>query len=285
MRRGAERIFWGTTALCAVGACAVGAGILIATVVRGADALSWDFLVRASSSAGAEGGIVFQLAGTLILIATALAVAVPVAVGLALAVSVYLGERGAARLRLALYLWNGVPSVLFGLFGLIVLVRWAGWGKSWLAGGLVLGLMILPTLTVSLAERIDAVPRRYVEAARGLGLTRSRVVTSVLLPQSVGGLVSGALLGLARAAGETAPILFTAAVFSGATLPDGVRESPVLALPYHIFVLAQDSLEPGAATRLWAAAFVLIALVFGLGLLSLPLRLRVHEEARDGGGL
>jgi len=281
VRRAGELLFWTAAAVAALLALGLCAGILVATVVRGAGALSWDFLARATSDAGAGGGIVYQLAGTLILIATALAAAVPPAVGLALAESVYLGERAAARLRLALYVWNGIPSVLFGLLGLVVFVRGLGWGKSWLAGGLVLGLMILPTLTVSLAERLTAVPRASVEAARGLGLSRARVVWAVLLPQSVGGLISGALLGLARAAGETAPILFTAAVFSGATLPAGVRESPILALPYHIFVLAQDSLAPTAASRLWAAAFILITLVFGLGLLSLPLRLRAHEEARD----
>ena len=89
----------------------------------------------------------------------------------------------------------------------------------------------------------------------------------------------GSLLGLARAAGETAPILFTAAVFAGATLPTGIRESPVLALPYHIFVLAQDSFDPAAGSEMWATAFVLLALAFGLALLALPLRLR---EVRHG---
>jgi phosphate transport system permease protein len=120
-----------------------------------------------------------------------------------------------------------------------VFVKFLGWGKSWLAGGLLLGLMILPTVTVSLVERIKVLPARYVEAAAGLGLTRSQIVRSVILPQTVGGLVTGLLLGLARAAGETAPILFAATVFAGATVPTGVRDSPVLSLPYHIFVLAQ----------------------------------------------
>ena len=175
---------------------------------------------------------------------------------------------------------NGVPSILFGILGLIVFVKFLGWGKSWLSGGLLLGLMILPTVTVSLIERIKALPPAYVEAAVGLGLSRSQVVWSIVLPQSVGGLVTGLLLGLARAAGETAPIMFTATVFAGVTLPAGVRESPVLSLPYHIFILAQDSFDPAAAARVWGAAAVLLGVVFLLSAAALPVRLRVHEEAR-----
>lgn len=282
-RRVLDRLFWLVTGMAALGSALALLGIAGFLLLRGRSALSWSFLTAETTAAGAGGGIVFQLLGTLILIATALAIAAPLAVGCALTATVY-GRRPAARRRWrqTLLLANGVPSILFGLFGLAVFGKLLGWGKSWLAGGVILALMILPTLTVALIERIEAIPCRYLEAAAGLGLSRSAVVTAVILPQSAGGLFSGALLGLARAAGETAPILFTAAVFSGATLPEGIRDSPVLALPYHIFVLAQDSLDPQAGTRLWAAAFVLLALVFAVSLIALPGRLAAHEEARHG---
>ena len=135
---------------------------------------------------------------------------------------------------------------------------------------------------VAVVKRLEAIPDAYPRAARGLGLSRSQVVWSVYLPHSVGGLASGSFLGLARAAGETAPIMFVAAVFSGVRLPTGIRESPVLALPYHVFVLAQDTFSIEAQAELWAAAFVLVALVLTLSLAALPWRLRAHEEASHG---
>ncbi|MGA7905618.1 MAG: ABC transporter permease subunit [Terrimicrobiaceae bacterium] len=183
------------------------------------------------------------------------------------------------RLMVMLHVINGVPSILFGLFGLIVFVLFLGWGKSWLTGGILLGIMMLPTVAVALTERIRALPGKYLEAAAGLGLSQSQIVWSVILPQSFGGWITGSLLGLARAAGETAPIMFSATIFAGATWPRGIKESPVLSLPYHIFILAQDSFDPAAGAKLWGAALVLLLLVFSLSLIALPLRLRLHEEA------
>jgi phosphate transport system permease protein len=263
----------------------VAAGLLLAILGailwRGVPAVSWRFLTEQIRLAGASGGIFYNLVGTLILIATAALASAPLAVAVALTHSVYLrGGRARRNLGLMLYALNGVPSILFGILGLIVFVKYLGWGKSWLSGGVLLGLMILPTVTVSLIERIKVLPGKYVEAAAGLGLTRAQIVRSVILPQAAGGLVTGLLLGLARAAGETAPIMFTATIFAGATLPQGVRESPVLSLPYHIFILAQDSFDPNVGERVWGTATVLLALVFLLSLVALPVRLRVHEEAR-----
>lgn len=283
MRRGIDRAFAAATGICAAGVCALLLGIAGSIVWRGMSVLGWSFVSRLAAGAGASGGVLYEILGTLILVATALLVSAPLATGVALAQAVYLETRPRARrwLFVALHAANSVPSVLLGIAGLIVFSRWLGWGKSWLAGGLLLGLMILPTVSVALIERLRSLPRKYLEAAAGLGLTRSQVVWSVLLPQSLGGLISGLLLGLARAAGETAPILFAAAIFSGAGLPAGIRDSPVVALPYHIFVLAQDSLDPAVQDHLWGAAAVLLALVFALSLLALPIRLRVHEEARN----
>lgn len=281
MRRWLDRGFLLAVAACGAAACAILLGIAGSILWRGLDVLDWRFLTREAAGAGASGGVFQEIAGTLILIVTALAVSAPLAMGVALVQAVYLTRPPARRrLLVALYAANAVPSVLFGIAGLIVFTRFLGWGKSWLAGGILLGLMILPTVSVALIERLRSLPRKYLEAAAGLGLSRSQIVWSVLVPQSAAGLVSGSLLGLARAAGETAPILFAAAVFSGAGFPTGVRDNPVVALPYHIFVLAQDSLDPAVEGHLWGAAFVLLALVFALSLVALPARLRIHEEAK-----
>jgi phosphate transport system permease protein len=282
MRRFTDRLFRFATGASAFLACTLLLGIVGIILLRALPGLDLSLFIHRSSTGFGSADLAYQILGTVVLMATALLVSVPLAIGLALADTVYLAPRAARRLRLGLYATNAVPSIVFGILGLVVFVRLLGWGKSWLAGGVILGLMILPTLTVSLVARIEALPRRYLDAASGLGLSRSRVVRSVILPQSRGGLVAGGLLGLARAAGETAPIMFTAAVFSGATLPKGFRDSPVLALPYHIFVLAQDTFNQEVHTQMWAAAFVLLALVFLFSLVSLPARLGRTEEARHG---
>ncbi|MFK5924447.1 MAG: phosphate ABC transporter permease PstA [Verrucomicrobiota bacterium] len=280
MRRCIDRLFVLATAACLIFALGVISFIVGVIVWRGFGALSWQFLTDQIRSAGAAGGIFYNIVGTLVLLATALVVSAPLATGLALMHGVYLKkQRSRERLWMFLSVLNGVPSILFGLFGLMVFVKFFDWGKSWLAGGILLGLMILPTVAVALIERIKTLPKQYIEAAAGLGLSDSQRVWSVVLPQSVGGLVTGLLLGLARAAGETAPIMFTATIFAGANFPTGIKESPVLSLPYHIFVLAQDSFDPAAAENLWGSALVLLGLVLLLSLLALPARLNFHEEA------
>ncbi len=284
MRRWVDRVFPLVVGGCALLAC--GALLLIVGAIawRGLPALSWGFLTEQILLVGAAGGIFYNVVGTLILIATALLISPPLALGLALVHRVYLPRASRAHgwLDLFLYALNGVPSILFGIFGLIVFVQWLGWGKSWLSGGILLGIMILPTVTVALSERIAGLPGKYLEAAVGLGLRREQVIWSVILPQSLNGLMSGSLLGLVRAAGETAPIMFTATIFAGATFPHGVKESPVLSLPYHIFILAQDSFDPAVGAKLWGTAVVLLALVFLLALVALPMRLKIHEEAHHG---
>jgi phosphate transport system permease protein len=251
LRRFIDQVVPLITGTCALGACGVFALLVAAILTRGLPAISPGFLIEATEQAGVAGGILYQLIGTLILVATALLVSAPLATGVALVHQVFVRtERWRRRLTLVLYTLNGVPSILFGLVGLIVFVRFLGWGKSWLAGGVLLGLMILPTVAVALTERMSSLPQPYIEAAAGLGLSQVQIIWAVILPQSLQGLVTGSLLGLARAAGETAPILFTAAIFAGATVPNGIKDNPVLALPYHIFVLAQDSLAPEAGTRL-----------------------------------
>lgn len=280
MRKTLDRLLAFVCGASALFVCALLLGLVAVIWQRGSPALSWHFLTEQIRQVGAQGGIFYNLVGTTILIVSAIAICAPIAVGLALVERIFLRSAPARRaLTIFLYTLNGLPSIVFGIFGFVVFVKWCGWGKSWLTGGILLAAMILPTVTIALIERIKALPRQYVEAAAGLGLSESQIIWAVILPQSWSGLLTGSLLGLARAAGETAPIMFTATIFAGATLPHGIKDNPVLSLPYHIFVLAQDSFDPSVGAKLWGAALVLLGLVLLLSLIALPSRLKMHEEA------
>ena len=280
MRKGIDFLFATIAAICAFAAIGILAGVIGVITLRGFPAVNWSFLTDQIRLVGAAGGVFWNIVGTLILLATAFVACAPTALALALVEHTWLKSPRAKRwLRALLYTLNGLPSIVFGIFGFLVFTQWFAWGKSWLAGGLVLAMMMLPTVTISLIERLRAIPRKYIDAAAALGLNESKIVWAVLLPQSWGSLLTGSVLGLARAAGETAPIMFTATIFAGATLPTGITENPVLTLPYHIFILAQDSFDPAVAGKLWGTAFVLVCLVFSLSLAALPSRLKAHDES------
>ena len=272
--------FRALTGLCALLACSILSWLILAIARRGWPAISWQFFTEQIKLVGASGGIFYNLIGTGILLLTAFLICSPMALSLALLHGVYMREtRWKRALETLLFVINGMPSIVCGIFGLIVFVQFLGCGKSWLSGGFLLGFIMLPTVTVALMERISSLPVCYIEAAAGLGLRQSQIIWSIILPQSLSGLITGSLLGLARVAGEIAPIMFTATIFAGATIPQGIKESPVLSLPYHIFILAQDSFDPSVGAKVWGTALVMIGLVFVLSLIALPARLKLHEEA------
>ena len=252
------------------------AAVVVAVAARGTAALHPGFWWQAAGGEGG-GGIRQQLAGTAVLVVVAGLLAAPVGLGLGLVVAEYARPAAARWLRTLTLVLGGVPSILLGLWGYWLFSTRLGWGKSWLAGSIVLAVVAVPPVVVAVAACVAALPAERREAALAVGLRRDQLVRSVLVPQALPGMITGLLLGLARAAGETAPLLFTAAVFSGApALPAGIVESPVAALPTHIFTLAQDSADPAALDAAWGAALALIAVAGLLVLAAVPARRRMR---------
>ena len=246
----------------------------IAAVVVTKGTVAFDPHFWWSASVGANGGgIRDQLVGTVLLVVVAGLLAAPVGLGLGLLVAEYAGPRWCRWLQVLTLTLGGVPSILLGLCGYWLFVIRLGWGKSWLAGSVVLAVVAVPPVVIAVAGAAGTVPSTRREAASALGLRRDQLVRSVVVPQALPGLVTGLLLGLARAVGETAPLLFTATVFSGASaLPSGIRRAPVAALPTHIFVLAQDAAGPGAIHAAWGAALALIVVAGFLVAGAVPAR-------------
>ena len=181
-------------------------------------------------------------------------------------------------IRLGINNLAGVPSVVFGLFGLAFFVTFLEMGVSIMAGVLTLGALTLPVIIGTAEEALRSVPDTYREASLGLGATKWQTIYRVVLPAAMPGMLTGAILGLSRAAGETAAIMFTAAVFYTPTMPTSIF-SDVMALPYHIYVLATAGTEIEATRHLqYGTSLVLIALVLGMNIVAIWLRARLQKK-------
>jgi phosphate transport system permease protein len=181
-------------------------------------------------------------------------------------------------IRLGINNLAGVPSVVFGLFGLAFFVTWLKFGISILSGALTLGALTLPVIIGATEEALRAVPQTYREASLALGATKVQTIYRVVLPAALPGILTGAILGISRAAGETAPIMFTAAVFFSPHLPTSIFDK-VMALPYHIYVLATAGTEIEQTRHLqYGTALVLIILVLGMNFFAILYRSRLRRR-------
>ena len=238
-------------------------GCIIADIViNGLPAISWEFLTSLTHDLGRGGGIAPAIVGTFYLVLGAILIALPLGIGAAIYLNEYTREGRITRtIRTGVDLLNGTPSIVFGLFGFAFLVLYLKFGVSLLAGQVTLALMVLPTMIRTAEESLKNVPMSVREGSLALGATKWQTVRSVVLPPAVPGIITGTILSIGRAAGETAPILFTAVVFSSRTLPSSEFE-PVMALPYHLYILSTN--VPGATMNQYGTALVLLILVIGL---------------------
>ncbi|AGB03089.1 phosphate ABC transporter permease PstA [Methanoregula formicica] len=252
--------------------------ILSDIVVHGLPALNWDFLTQTPRDLGREGGIFPAIIGTLYLVAGAIAIALPFGVGAAVYLVEYTREGKITKvIRTGVDLLNGTPSIVFGLFGFAFIVLYLGVGVSLLAGQITLALMVLPTVIRTTEESLKNIPQSLREGSLALGATKWQTISQVVIPPAVPGIVTGAILSIGRAAGETAPIMFTAVVFSSRFLPDSVFD-PVMALPYHLFILATN--VPGSSMNKYGTALVLLLLVIGFYAVAILARTHFQNKAR-----
>ncbi len=253
--------------------------IIFDIVAKGLPVLSWEFLTEFPRQSGAEGGILPAILGTLCLVLLAIAVALPLGVGSAIYLTEYArGGWFTEFIRMAIITLAGVPSIVFGLFGLALFVIILGFGTSILAGGLTLACMILPTVIVASEEALQAVPRTLREGSLALGATRWQTICRNVLPYATPGILTGTILSIGRAAGETAPILLTVAAFYLPVLPHSIFDQ-VMALPYHLYVLATQHPDAAAARPMqYGTALVLLLLVLGLSLAAIVIRNRVRGK-------
>lgn len=251
--------------------------IVVDIFAKGFPAVTLSFLTSFPSEGMRSGGILPALVGTLWLtLGTAIA-AVPVGMGAAIYLAEYAPDnRWTRTIRVAIINLAGIPSVVYGLFGLGLFVLFLHFGTSILAGSLTLAIMTLPVIISTAEEALRAVPHSFRVVSISLGGTRWQTVRRIVLPQALPGILTGVILGLERAAGETAPILFTAAAFFLPRLPTSPLDA-TMALPYHLFVISTQ--VPGMPIRIqYGTAAVLLLFVLGMNLIATLIRSRARAR-------
>jgi len=253
--------------------------ILAMLVIKGGPAISIDFLFTDPNQGMTAGGIFPALLGTIWLVAVALLISVPLGVAAAIYLSEYAGNNWFTRvINLAVINLAGVPSIVHALFGVGAFVLFFKFGTSILAASLTLAIMTLPVVIVATRESLQSVPLAFREACWNMGATRWQTIRRVVLPNAVSGILTGIILEVSRTAGETAPIMFTGAVFFTPFLPQGIFDQ-TMALSLHLFVVSTQ--VPGVPEDLpYGVALVLVALVLLMNSLSIAFRMYLRGKKK-----
>ncbi len=253
--------------------------IIFNIITRGMGGITWGFLTEDIVRMGEEGGVYPAILGTLAMITLTAVIVLPLGVGTAIYLAEYARKGLAVRvIRTAVNILQGTPSIVHGLFGyaFFVLILFNG-QKSLLAGALTLAVLTLPIVTRSAEEALNAVPGDLRDASLALGATKWQTIKKVVLPPSLPGILTGTVLGLGRAAGETAPIMFTAVYFSGAGTPSSLLR-PIQALPYHLLSLYRLVGYRDVEGQAWATALLLLIIVLGINVTAIIVREKYRQR-------
>lgn len=255
-------------------------GLIVAIIIqKGLPAINWQFLSDMPRQGMRAGGIFPAIIGTFCLVVGAVAFALPIGLLAAIYLSEYSkGNKLTRLIKLAIVNLAGVPSVVYGLFGLALFVVFFKFGASILSGSLTLGIMILPIIITTSREALESVPQSFREVSLSLGASKWQTIRHIVLPNAIPGILTGTILGLGRAAGETAPILFTVAAFYLPRLPSSISDQ-VMALPYHLYVISTQVPNVDEKIR-YGTAFVLLALVLIMNLVAIIIRYKFRKNKK-----
>ena len=253
--------------------------IVVVIIQKGLPAINWQFLSDIPRQGMRAGGIFPAIVGTLYLVSGAILFALPIGLLSAVYLSEYAKDNILTRIiKLAIVNLAGVPSVVYGLFGLALFVVFLKFGASILAGSLTLGIMILPVIITTSREALESVPQSFREVSLSLGASKWQTIKRIVLPNAIPGILTGTILGLGRSAGETAPILFTVAAFYLPQLPKSIFDQ-AMALPYHLYVISTQVPNVDEKIR-YGTALVLLTLVLFVNLVAIIIRYKFRKKKK-----
>ena len=257
-------------------------GIILADIIsKGVGVISWEFLTQSPRNGMTEGGIYPALLGTFAVSLITVIFSVPLGMFTAIYLHEYAHPGKVTRLiRMSIRNLSGVPSIVYGLFGVVLFVQTLKFGTSILSAGFTLGLLTLPWTITACEEALKTIPQSYRQGALALGATKWYAIRTNVLPYAIPGMLTGVILGLSRAAGETAPILFTGAAFFLPKLPKSIFDQ-FMALPYHLYILAtQHQAIEKVRPIAYGTALVLMGLVFLLNFSAIVIRYRYRQRMK-----
>jgi phosphate transport system permease protein len=254
--------------------------IIISIIVKnGISAISWEFLTSFPKDGMRAGGILPAIIGTISIVFFAIIITLPIGVCAAIYLNEYAKDNLLTRIiKLAIVNLAGIPSVVYGLFGLGIFVMFLGFGVSIIAGALTLSIMELPVIITTARGALNSVPQSFREASLALGVSRWQTIRYIVLPNALPGILTGAILSIARISGETAPILFTAAAFYVPRLPQSPFDQ-VMALPYHLYIISTQ-IPNMPKNIIFGTALVLLMMVLSMSIIAIVARIYFRKRRK-----